>query len=250
MAARSALLAIAVILASALPAAALDDFLCYRSRTATGTPKFTPRPGVGFVDRFGAQSITLFAYLQLCTPSDVNDGDPSAPSHPGHLAGYQTRNEVPHFARVHGLRVQNAFGEVVVDVTKPVRGLIPSAKSLDAPPPTATPTVDHFMCYKTRLSAGAPLFTPITAVTITDQLGNFTLDVKKPRALCVAAEKNGESPGAETHPDVLMCYAVKPSAGAAKFTPRAPVFIANQLGDATTTVLKPAELCVASTIVP
>jgi len=230
--------------------AALDHFTCYRARTASGTPKFVPRPDMQLEDRFGAMAIIFFAQERLCTPTDVNGADPAAPTHADHLAGYQTRNEVPHFARVHGLTVQNVLGTLTVDLTKPVRVLVPTAKSLAAPPPAPAPMVDHFTCYKVRLAAGAPKFVPVLGVALDDQLGALVVDVKKPKALCVPTDKNGESPGAENHPDHVMCYAIKRAQSSAAFATVTPVYVANQLGPATLTVRTPSELCVPSTIAP
>jgi hypothetical protein len=231
--------------------AVLDHFTCYRSRTATGTPKFVPRPEMRLADRFGAKRIIFFAYERLCTPTNKNGEDPSALLHPDHLAGYQTRNEVPHFERVHGLTVQNQFGALTVDLTKPVRVLVPTAKSLSMPPPVpASPALDHFTCYKTRRSAGAAKFTPILGVALQDQLGTLLVDVKQAKALCVPTDKNDESPGAASHPDQLMCYTIKRAEGSTPFETLTPVYIANQLGPSTVTVRTPSELCVPSTIAP
>ncbi len=245
---------LAALLAMLLPCpslAAPDHFTCYRSRTASGTPKFVPRPDMHLTDRFGAKTIIFFAHERLCTPTDAGGLDPSASSHPDHLAGYQLRNEVPHFDRVHGLTVTNHLGSVTVDLTKPVRVLIPTAKSLSTPPSSpVAPSVDHFTCYKTRPSAGTPKFAALPGVVLEDQLGTIVVDVKKPTTLCVPTDKNGESPGAESHPDLLLCYAIARAHGAAAFAKRTPVYVANQLGPATLTVRTPAELCVPSSLAP
>jgi hypothetical protein len=245
-------LAIAAALAAAAPArAGLDAFTCYRSRTAAGTPKFVPRPGIGVADRFGARTLIAFAHERLCAPADVAGADPGAPSHPDHLTGYQIRKPVPHFARQHGLTVADRFGTLSVDLTKPARLLVPAAKSLDAPPPAPpAPAVDHFVCYKLRLSAGAARFVPVPGVALADQLGTRAVDVRKPKTLCVPADKNGEAPGAESHPDLLVCYALKAAAGAAPFAPVSPVLTADQLGPLALTVRKPMELCVPASPAP
>jgi hypothetical protein len=44
--------------------------------------------------------------------------------------------------------ITNQLGTVVLDVMKPSRLLVPTAKSLDQPPPLADP-IDHFQCSTT-----------------------------------------------------------------------------------------------------
>ena len=250
--ARAAISAVLVVsILGATDASALDHFTCYRSRTASGTPKFVPRTDMQLHDRFGEMSLIFFAYERLCAPASVDGGDPTAPMHPDHLAAYQQRNEVPHFARVHGLTVTNAFGTIVVDLTKPVRVMVPSAKSVTAPPAEPDPPgIDHFTCYKLRASPGSPAFTRRLGVALTDQFGTVVVDVKKPKTVCVPTDKNDESPGAESHPDALACYAVARAKGTPAFATVTPVYLANQLGPSTITVRKPSELCVPSSVTP
>jgi hypothetical protein len=183
-------------------------------------------------------------------PTNVDGADASAPTHPDRLAGYQLRNEVPHFERVHALTVQNQFGALTVDLTKPVRVLVPTATSASAPPGSAMPGIDHFTCYKTRRSAGAAAFAPVLGVALDDAFGSLLVDVKQAKTLCVPTDKNDESPGAGSHPDPLMCYAIKRARGTLPFAPVTPLYAANQLGPASLTIRTPSELCVPSTVTP
>jgi hypothetical protein len=41
------------------------------------------------------------------------------------------------------------------------------------------------------------------------QFETVEVDVRRPRELCAPADKNGENPGAENHPDHLLCYDIK-----------------------------------------
>src|SRR5438477_63877 len=96
------------------------------------------------------------------------------------------------------------------------------ALALATLPALADAAIAHFTCYKTRRSAGAASFTPIRDVALDDQIGSLRIDVKQAKALCVPTDKNDESPGAGSHPDVLMCYAIKRAAGATPFATLSP----------------------------
>jgi len=86
---------------------------------------------------------------------------------------------------------------------------------------TATPTVvDHFMCYKSAAAKPPtgrppfPKFTPHAGVAVTDEFSGappdqHELDLKKTKALCNPADKNGEDPIAPTHTQHLESYVAK-----------------------------------------
>jgi len=48
-----------------------------------------------------------------------------------------------------------------------------------------------------------------STVTVETQFETVQVDVRRPRELCAPADKNGENPGAENHPDHLLCYDIK-----------------------------------------
>jgi hypothetical protein len=78
--------------------------------------------------------------------------------------------------------------------------------------PTPAP-LDHFTCYKAGASKGSVKFPGIPippGVLLTDQWGSALLEVKKPKFLCAPTDKNSENPGAETHPEHLEAYQLKP----------------------------------------
>src|SRR5262249_16895990 len=117
-------------------------------------------------------------------------------------------------------------------------------KSLSAPPSApASPAVDHFSCYKVKTARGAAKFALVLGTLVSDQFGTFVVDVKKPKRLCAPADKNGESPGAETHPAHLLCYQVK----APRLAPLSPVYATDQFGLLTLSVSTAAELCAPAT---
>src|SRR4029079_16630534 len=142
-----------------------DHFTCYRVRPSA---RFGIVPSVSLVDQFGSTTIEVKKLKSLCTPTSENASDPSAPAHPDHLNGYQIK--APKFRSILNQRIVNQFGTILVDVKKPDRLLVPSAKSLSVVPPAPTVSaVDHFQCYKAQISKGQPKFVPITGVTLEDQ---------------------------------------------------------------------------------
>jgi hypothetical protein len=242
-----------LLLAGAVPPAlagpavpALDHFLCYRSKTVSGTPKFTPRPDTALVDAFGARNAIVFAERRLCTPTDKNGEDPSAPGHPDHLSGYQLRKVEPHFARVHGVTVTNQLGTLIVDLVKPDLLLAPTATSLTAPPGPPTTSLDHFVCYKVRRSSGAARFEQVRNLVVEDQFGTLVVDIKTPRKVCLPADVDGTTPGAAGHAGALFCYKAKTSRGTPPFARVSPLFIHDQLGPHTVDARKLDEICLPS----
>jgi probable HAF family extracellular repeat protein/cysteine-rich repeat protein len=73
-------------------------------------------------------------------------------------------------------------------------------------------SLDHFTCYKTGPTAGSATFPGISnppGVTLTDQVGESTVAVTKPKSLCAPTNTNNDYPGAELHAEHLESYAVK-----------------------------------------
>src|SRR5207244_1710284 len=71
--------------------------------------------------------------------------------------------------------------------------------------------LDHFTCYKAKTTSGTARFTPIAGVTLVDQFGSSTVEVKKPERLCAPTNKLNEDPSAPQHPDHLEGYKIKPT---------------------------------------
>jgi hypothetical protein len=136
---------------------------------------------------------------------------------------------------VKGVVVENQFGSLTVDLTRPDRLFVPSAKSLTATPPLpASFLVDHFKCYRVR---GARFRR--SGVSVETQFGPMTVDVKRPLRLCAPVDKNGE--GVNDPANHLMCYQVRKGTRGPK-----QVFVTNQFGADSYPVLGPRELCVPS----
>lgn len=152
--------------------AALDHFTCYQAGASKGSAKFTgiPNPpGITLIDQFWGTTAAVKKAKYLWAPTNKNGEDPTAPSHPDHLEGYQHKPAAA-FAKVLNQRISTQFGQIFVDVTKPAHILVPTAKSLVTPPPApADPSVDHFQCYQVK-DRKTPQFQP-TSVNVQDQFG-------------------------------------------------------------------------------
>jgi cysteine-rich repeat protein len=217
--------------ASCAGAPELDDFQCYKSQR----PSVGLR-GVSVVDQFGASTVAIKRARRLCAPASTAGNDPEAVDAAGHLTTYSIRQTTPRFVGEKSVKVVNALGEITVDLIRPERLLVPTAKSLTSPPGPLTEDLDHFKCYRVR---GAPFRKK--GITIETQFGPTTVDIKRPRYLCAPANKNGETPNAETHVPHLMCYDVR-----ARTQRSANVFTTNQFGADHYDVVGLRELCVAS----
>jgi hypothetical protein len=180
----------------------LDHFQCYEIK-----PGALPPTTVTVEDQFGTQALTLRFPHRLCAPADKNGEGVSQEIQ--HLVGYDTLRTP--FTKVTGFPVTNQFGTTTIDLTRRDLLMVPTAKSLVAPPPPLQPpTIDHFQCYRVKGSAGSPKFVK-TDVTVADQFESLNLTLLKPFRLCVSASKNGEDPTAPNHPDLLLCYKSKSS---------------------------------------
>ena len=120
------------------------------------------------------------------------------------------------------------------------------------PTPTALPTaqpLDHFTCYTAGPSRGSAKFAPRSGVSLTDEFGSATVDVKKPRYLCAPTSKLGEDPSAPTHPQHLEGY---PLGRPGKFPTHENVVVLDQLDPSGLHVdlRKPTLLLVPSRAVP
>ena len=219
------------------PIPPLNSFQCYE----------THRPpariaGVTLDDDVGQSVVSLNKMKRLCAPADTNGGDPTAPEDPDHLGFFTIKQTEPRFRRVSGVTVSNQFGTKTMDLVKPDRLLVPTAKSVVGPPamPEAFGT-DHFKCYKI---AYAKL--RVFGVTIEDQFGGMTVDIRKPTHLCLHADKNGE--GILDPIQNLMCYKVVVSSGTPP--PQLPpvLYSINQFGPDSFPAYGPRDLCVPSEV--
>src|SRR5689334_23169142 len=96
-----------------------------------------------------------------------------------------------------------------------------------------------FTCYRATPTDGAARFTSRPGVTVVDELGSSTVEVRKPQLLCAPTNVNGDDPGAPSRPDHLEDYVIK---SGTRFTTVARQTVADRFGTWTLDVKKPAAL--------
>jgi len=234
------------------PSTNLDHFLSYKIKRSRGAPKFE-KLEVTLTDQF--ESDVLFEVKkpkEIYNPADKNgEGifDPDT-----HLVGYQLKRikGEPKHEKITGILVENQFGTIFVDTKKPDRLLVPRLNNLDTPihdiEVPAVFTIDHFKCYKVKVTEGTPEFEPIQ-VTLADQFEDKLFDVKQPKRLCNPVEKRvgGEVTEIKNFDNHLMCYKVKRAEDEPKHEKVKAIHINNQFGPLQLDTKKEAELCVPST---
>ncbi len=222
------------------PECDLNHFQCYEVDRPFPEP-FAIIPGVTLNDRYGPGTVDVKRPKRLCAPADKQGEDPGADADPDHLAGYEIKQRTPRFEKVFNQQVTNQFGSITLTVIKPDRLLVPTSKSLTGTPPTPTaPLFGHFKCYRVR---GAKFRS--AGISVEDQFGVLTEDIKKPFRLCAPADKNSE--GTVATPD-LLCYKVRESAGTPRFQAPGTLYLNNQFGAHTYGLTGLRELCVPSTV--
>ena len=113
-------------------------------------------------------------------------------------------------------------------------------------PDESTIGVDHYKCYKIKVTSGTPRFPKGVQATVGDQFTSppKVFDVKKPRHLCNPVDKNGEGvKNADAH---LVCYQVKGAKGQPKHVRRVGVHTNDQFGPQILGTIKETEVCVPS----
>ena len=209
--------------------AGLSHFQCFEIH---GAPR--DLAGIALTDAFGASTVTVKRAKRLCAPADKNGEDPDAPTDPEHLTAYTIKQTSPRFRRAR-VGVTNQFGAMTLEVVKPDRLLVPTAKSLTGFPPPLANAIDHFKCYRVK---GACL--RAANLSVDTQFGSSTVDIKRPSHVCLPVDKNGEGivdPAAQ-----LTCYQVR----GRQAVPDS-VFTTDQFGGDQLGVYGPRELCVPST---
>lgn len=208
---------------------------------------------VSVADQFATTQFDVKKPIVLCNPASLNQGIINDDN--THLEGYQinlTKGEA-RFAPQRNLTITNKFhpnGDLKVDVLRPQRLLVPTAKSLSNP--VGQPgdnDVDHFTCYAVARSKKAPQFPKNLQAAVVDQFNQPKLyDVKRPTRLCTVANKNEEG---VKHPDAhLMCYQVtlaKQQPKQSKHKQVVKIYVNNQVGPEQLDTLNKDDLCVPST---
>ena len=225
-----------MLAAGATPVACLDHFLLYKVKPTSDSPKFVPFAPVTLADQFGVTEYQVAKPKYLGVPADKNgEGIIDAVTH---LKDYQVKPAAgsPKFAKRTDVEIANQCNTLRLEVTKPASILVPTLKSLVAPPPppsTAGHELDHYLCYKAKpqakLANGTklPKFPKGIQVVVADQFQTRRYDLKKITRLCNPADKSGNpalvsgsnkgqpfpiTPAPIRHPnDHLVCYQAKPA---------------------------------------
>ncbi len=221
-------------------------FDCYQMRGAN-LPQ--PKPVVTLQDVFGMYAATLDRGHRLCAPTNKNGEDPAAPGRPEHLTGYDFVNVAPNIPEPNDVQVVNQFGSYTVDVRNPVRLLVPTAKTLVAPPPLQVPAgIRHYLCHDLEGVTGPRP----SGISVQSQFAANTVAVAdlNRATLCAPVSKNGGDPGALMDPTFLLCFRTNEQNGFGTQN----VFLNNQFGPSTTQftgqpfITQYDELCVPSTL--
>jgi hypothetical protein len=141
------------------------------------------------------------------------------------------------------------FGTLSLTTTKPDTLLVPSNKNLTTTPPAPDDNainVNHYKCYKVKITPGTPKFPKGVQGTVADQFNSppKVLSVRKPKHLCNPVNKNSE--GIKDPTKHLVCYQVKGAPGQPKHVRRS-LFTNNQFGPGAMVTINERELCVPVT---
>jgi hypothetical protein len=224
----------------------LGHFQCYRAHPTVGVgagtagsliPESLP---VTLEDQFGVYSGTAHRPVDLCAPADKNGEDPEAPDSGDFLSSYKLSVPGP-VEHVSGVKAENQFGSITLDLLQPDTLLVPSAASLEGPPAPGESFLNDFTCYSVQVGKtkgkGAP---KPGAVMVQTAFETVEVEPGNPQHLCVPASKNG-GPVIASAPEDLLCYDVK---SGNDLKPAPEVFVANQFGQEAQRIGQRRELCV------
>ncbi len=216
-----------------------DAFMCYRSRTAKGTPRFGGAT-VAATDELQTRPIDVKRPRLLCAPVDLGSGvlDPAT-----HLIGYKARaaeDSAPYETETN-VQFLNSLGEIYADRgADPELLLMPAAIDPALPPSPPDPDaieVDHYRCHAVQPSGLASG----QQVTVQEPLGPITYGVKQLRRLCDPVDTTGRP--LKHAANSLTCYTAKRARGQGSAAPRHGLRAADELGAATLDALGERELC-------
>jgi hypothetical protein len=218
------------------PAGCIDHYLCYKMKVTSTEFAFLPAT---LADQFETTAARVYKPKSFCAPANKNgEGVLDAVTHE---ESHPIKTDVKHTRRLN-VEVIDQFGTLRIDTLKADRLLVPTNKGLGSPPPAVSSTVDHYTCYKVKITAGTPKFPKGVQATVATQFETRLYDVKKPKRLCAPVDKNGE--GVTNSSAHLMCYQVK-VADLPKLTPVVGVIhTQNQLGAGRLDTQREEELCV------
>ena len=204
-----------------------EPLVVYGTRTTRRTPR---RPSLGPVElagRLGASSYEVLRSTRLGVPAD--SGTPAT------LKGYRLRRapDTAPFAPLSGVRLVSPCGEILVELRRPDRLLIPASPSLSGLPPPPPSEPDHFLCYRAKVQRRLPDGTPLPGLPsgrqleLSDLFQTRRYDLGGLTRVCAPTAKTGSpvilsgrargvpfpiEPAFPARPDVLLaCYRAKPA---------------------------------------
>ncbi|MCC6763235.1 MAG: hypothetical protein IT293_01110 [Deltaproteobacteria bacterium] len=122
----------------------------------------------------------------------------------------------PKFAPIAGVRVNGAFDDVLVNLTKPAELCLPADTSADGLVDPET----HLEAYALKLQKGQPKPAPRTGIAVLSQAGALVVDTAKAgQVLLPTAEDPFSSPSLSvSEVDRFLCYAAKLAKGQPKLS--------------------------------
>ncbi len=114
-------------------------------------------------------------------------------------------------------------GPTTYTVEKPDRLYNPVQKTHDGVTTDITDEISHYVGYKIKELKGTEKFEDIKGVSVTDQFGELTIDIKKPKLLLVPSLKDHDVTPEMTSPFTVnhfKCYDVKETEHSPKFEKR------------------------------
>jgi len=147
------------------------------------SPRFLRQKGVSVTNQFGQVTMDVFKPDRLFVPTSKSlAGTPAPPMFPT-LDHFKCYKVALVKTRVPGVKVDDQFGTITVDVKKPLHLCVAVDKNGEGIPAPGQAT----MCYLVRTTSGTPppqKHLPNTLYT-TNQFGSEALEVFGPRELCV-----------------------------------------------------------------
>ncbi len=224
-----------------------DHYMCYKAKLSKGQPTFGAT-SVSLKDQLGGpQTYDVKKIVTICNPAEKNGEAPQSPL--VHQLGLQIKAQTgaPKFVQSVHL-TDDQFGRLTLTFLAPDTLLDVSAKVLGGggtPPLASNGGVDRFMCYKVKTAKGAPKFVRPPSPTVTDEfVSGQVFDLKRVQHVCTPVDKNGETPGAETHTGHLVCYQAALPTGAPKFSKPQVSVNSTNFGGWVLDSIAPSELCV------
>ncbi len=210
-----------------------DHFLCYKGKPDKNIGQVIQKgQTTDLDDQFQVEEHVVKKLRGICNPADKNSEgivDPNT-----HLTPWAIKSTgAKHVAQT--ITTFDQFGLLSLTTAKTDRLLVPSSKSLTAPPPWivsapngADHDVDSFQCYKVKITSGATPFPKGLTVTIDDQFAEpvRTFSVKGPKLFCNPVNVDGG--GIQSTEGHLVCYQVKPAKGEPKHAKAGPIQVADQ----------------------